>query len=166
MIDVAIVEDDKDIREAVKEFLADQPDFACRLACESVELFLNFLNKDTQPDIILMDIGLPGMSGISGIKIIKEQYPNINLIVFTIYHDSDKIFRSLCAGASGYLLKNSPFSENNAEAKSLILLIKSFILSLRASIDQIISLIAVIISLLILPIFFDDFFIFISSPVD
>ena len=111
MIHVAIVEDDKEIREAVKEYLDNQNDFTCRLACESVELFLKFLNADTLLDVILMDIGLPGMSGINGIKLIKEQYPEINIVVFTVYHDSDKIFRSLCAGASGYLLKNAPFSE-------------------------------------------------------
>ena len=111
MIRVGIVEDDKEIRGAVKEYLDDQREFSCSLACESVELFMNQLNEETHPDIILMDIGLPGMSGIKGIKLIKEQYPDINMIVFTVYHDSDKIFQSLCAGASGYLLKNAPFSE-------------------------------------------------------
>ncbi|MBN1408874.1 MAG: response regulator transcription factor [Calditrichaceae bacterium] len=111
MIRVGIVEDDKEIRGAVKEYLDDQPDFSCSLACESVELFINQLNEETLPDIILMDIGLPGMSGIKGTKLIKAKYPDINLIVFTVYHDSDKIFQSLCAGASGYLLKNAPFSE-------------------------------------------------------
>jgi DNA-binding NarL/FixJ family response regulator len=111
MIRVGIIEDDKEIRGAVKEYLDDQRNFKCSLACESVELFMNQLNEQTLPDIILMDIGLPGMSGINGIKLIKEQYPDINTIVFTVYHDSDKIFQSLCAGASGYLLKNAPFSE-------------------------------------------------------
>ncbi|MEJ2052890.1 MAG: response regulator transcription factor [Calditrichaceae bacterium] len=111
MIQVGIVEDDREIREAVREFLDDQPDFRCTLACESVELFLKQLNREVIPDVILMDIGLPGMSGINGIKIIKDQYPDVDTIVFTVYHDSDKIFQSLCAGASGYLLKNAPFSE-------------------------------------------------------
>jgi DNA-binding NarL/FixJ family response regulator len=111
MIHVAIVEDDKEIREAVREYLDDQRDFTCTLAFESVELFLKNLHKDVELEVVLMDIGLPGMSGINGIKILKEQYPELNLIVFTVYHDSDKIFRSLCAGASGYLLKNAPFEE-------------------------------------------------------
>jgi DNA-binding NarL/FixJ family response regulator len=56
-----------------------------------------------------MDIGLPGMSGISGMKIISERYPDISIIMFTIHNDSHKIFQSLCAGASGYILKNTPF---------------------------------------------------------
>jgi len=111
MIRVGIVEDDKEIREAVKEYLDDQPDYSCLLACESVELFLKQLNDDMLPDVVLMDIGLPGISGINGIKLIKEQFPDIDTIVFTVYHDSEKIFQSLCAGASGYLLKNAPFSE-------------------------------------------------------
>jgi DNA-binding NarL/FixJ family response regulator len=111
MIRVAIVEDDHEIREAVREYLNDQRDFSCPLACESVELFLKSLNKDVGLDVVLMDIGLPGMSGINGIKLLKDQYPDLNIVVFTIYHDSDKIFRSLCAGAAGYLLKNAPFEE-------------------------------------------------------
>ena len=67
--------------------------------------------KKKKPDIILMDIGLPGISGISGIKLIKEKHMQINIIMLTVYSDSHRIFQSLCAGASGYLLKNAPFSE-------------------------------------------------------
>jgi len=111
MIDIVIVEDDATIREAIKEFLDSNKDFSCKNVFESVESFLAYLNKDNLPHVILMDIGLPGMSGISGIKLIKEKYPKINIIMLTVYHDTHKIFRSLCAGASGYLLKNSPFSE-------------------------------------------------------
>jgi DNA-binding NarL/FixJ family response regulator len=111
MINIAIIEDDREIREVVKEYLDDQKDFSCSLAFESMELFLKNYHVDQHLDIILIDLGLPGMSGINGIKIIKNKFPDINLIVFTIYHDSDKIFRSLCAGASGYLLKNAPIEE-------------------------------------------------------
>lgn len=111
MIDVAIIEDDHEIRVDIREFLNSHDDMTCRLAKETVESFLAVLSEGNKPDIILMDIGLPGMSGISGIRIIKEKYPEINIIMFTIYHDSDKIFQSLCAGASGYLLKTTPFQE-------------------------------------------------------
>lgn len=111
MIEIAIVEDDATIREAIKDFLNSNPDLSCNMAYESVESFLSVLNTNNKPDVILMDIGLPGMSGISGIKLIKEKFPEINTIMLTIYHDTHKIFQSLCAGASGYLLKNAPFSE-------------------------------------------------------
>ena len=111
MISVAIVEDDEVIREGVREYLDNQEDMICILAKSSVERFLAVLNEDNLPDVILMDIGLPGMSGISGMKLITEQYPGISIIMFTVYIDSHKIFDSLCAGASGYLLKNTSFPE-------------------------------------------------------
>ncbi len=111
MIHVAIIEDDQVIRDGIQEYLNNQSDLICDTAKETVESFLAVLNNENIPDIILMDIGLPGMSGISGIKIIKERHPDINILMFTVYLDSHKIFQSLCAGASGYLLKNIPFSE-------------------------------------------------------
>ena len=111
MIHVVIIEDDQVIREGIQEFINFQPDMICDSAKESVESFLAILNSENIPDVILMDIGLPGMSGISGIKILKEKHPQINILMFTVYHDSYKIFQSLCAGASGYLLKNVPFPE-------------------------------------------------------
>ncbi len=111
MIRVAIVEDITEIREGIKDMINSREDMICLLACDSVESFLNILNEENNPDVILMDIGLPGMSGISGIKIVKEKFPDVNIIMFTIYHDSHKIFQSLRAGASGYLLKTTPFAE-------------------------------------------------------
>ena len=111
MISVAIVEDDNVIREGVKEFIDGQDNMICVAAKPSVEHFLAVLNEDTLPDVVLMDIGLPGMSGISGMKLITEKYPGVNMIMFTVYVDSHKVFDSLCAGASGYLLKNTSFPE-------------------------------------------------------
>jgi DNA-binding NarL/FixJ family response regulator len=111
MIKVAIVEDDPVIREGIEEYLNAQDDVCCIAAKESVELFLAALDPESVPDVILMDIGLPGMSGISGMKIITGKYPEVSIIMFTIYHDPHKIFDSLCAGASGYLLKNTPLDE-------------------------------------------------------
>ncbi len=111
MIDVAIIEDDGEIREDIQDFLNSLDNMSCRYARETVESFLAILSEENKPDVILMDIGLPGMSGISGIRIIKDKYPEINIIMFTVYHDSEKIFQSLCAGASGYLLKTTPFQE-------------------------------------------------------
>jgi len=109
MISVAIIEDDQEVREAICSFLNSQPDMLCDLAEETVEKFLRRLSADNAPEVILMDIGLPGMSGISGIKLIKEKYPAIDIIMLTVHNDPHKIFQSLCAGASGYLLKTTPF---------------------------------------------------------
>jgi len=109
MISVSIVEDDHIIREGIAEFLNNQVDMFCLLSRESVESLLSAMETIELPDVILMDIGLPGMSGISGMKIISERHPDINIIMFTVHNDSHKIFQSLCAGASGYLLKNTPF---------------------------------------------------------
>jgi DNA-binding NarL/FixJ family response regulator len=111
MIHVAIIEDDIEIREAIETYLNQQEDIHCSWSQDSVENFLRQLNGIHIPDIILMDIGLPGMSGISGIKIIKERYPEIDIVMLTVHNEPHKIFQSLCAGATGYLLKTTPFIE-------------------------------------------------------
>ena len=111
MINVGIVEDDTEIREAICSYLNDQENIRCDIAEESVEKFMKFLYPDKLPNVILMDIGLPGMSGISGIKLIKEKYPEIDILMLTIHNDPHKIFQSLCAGATGYILKTTPLSE-------------------------------------------------------
>ncbi len=111
MINIAIVEDDTFVRESLQEFINDQPDMVCSAVKGSVEAFLSYLNEENVPDVVLMDIGLPGMSGISGIRLVKERFPEVNILMLTVYHDSHRIFNSLCAGASGYLLKNTPFPQ-------------------------------------------------------
>lgn len=111
IINVAIVEDDDTIRNGIQNYLKNQENFLCEIAEDSVENFLEKINEEELPDVVLMDIGLPGMSGINGIKILKERYPEINIIMLTVFADSNRIFNSLCAGASGYLLKNTPLSE-------------------------------------------------------
>lgn len=111
IINVAIVEDDDTIRNGIQNYLKNQENFLCEIAEDSVENFLEKINEEELPDVVLMDIGLPGMSGINGIKILKEHYPEINIIMLTVFADSNRIFNSLCAGASGYLLKNTPLSE-------------------------------------------------------
>lgn len=111
MLQIGIVEDDADIRTAMVNYLNRQKTMRCDFIADSVESFLKLLEADSLPDVVLMDIGLPGMSGIDGIRIIKDQHPDIDIIMLTVYHDSHKIFNSLCAGASGYLLKNTPLEE-------------------------------------------------------
>ncbi len=111
MITVGIVEDDKDIRLGIQKYLSHQKDVLCEIAAESVEEFLAKARETEFPDVILSDIGLPGMSGIDGMRLIKEQHPDVDIIMLTVYNDWQKIFDSLRAGASGYLLKNTPLSE-------------------------------------------------------
>ena len=111
MITVGIVEDDRDIRTGIQKYLTHQKDFLCEIAGESVEEFLARAKGREFPDVILSDIGLPGMSGIYGMKLIKEEHPETDIIMLTVYNDWQKIFDSLRAGASGYLVKNTPLAE-------------------------------------------------------
>lgn len=111
MINVGIVEDNDKIRGLIQRYLDMQDELTCKAAMESVEDMLTYLEEKSRPDVLLMDIQLPGMSGIEGIGIIKEKYPEIEIIMLTVYHDSHKIFDSLKAGASGYLLKHTSLPE-------------------------------------------------------
>lgn len=108
---VGIVEDNKKIRDLIQRYLDMQEELSCPVAVDTVEEMLDYLDEHSMPDVILMDIQLPGMSGIKGIGIIKEKHPDIEIIMLTVYHDSHKIFDSLCAGASGYLLKHTSLPE-------------------------------------------------------
>lgn len=108
---IGIVEDNIKIRDLIQRYLDMQDSFDCPVAVDSVEEMLAYLEKHASPDVILMDIQLPGMSGIKGMEIIKEKYPKIEIMMLTVYHDSHKIFDSLKAGASGYLLKHTSLPE-------------------------------------------------------
>lgn len=119
MIKVGIVEDNIKIRDLIQRFLDMQETISCKAAMDSVEDMLEYLEENEVPDIMLMDIQLPGMSGIEGISIIKEKYPDVEIIMLTIYHDSHKIFNSLMAGASGYLLKHTSLPEIKESIETL-----------------------------------------------
>jgi DNA-binding NarL/FixJ family response regulator len=107
MIKVAIVEDLRDVREGLAVLINGSPGFRCVATFRTMEDALRSLGNEV-PDIVLTDIGLPGMSGIEGIGILKERYPELLIVALTIYDDEKGIFEALCAGASGYLLKNMP----------------------------------------------------------
>ena len=108
---VGIVEDNKKIRDLIQRYLDMQDELSCPVAVDTVEEMMEYLDEHPKPEVILMDIQLPGMSGIEGIGLIKEKFPEIEIIMLTVYHDSHKIFNSLCAGASGYLLKHTSLPE-------------------------------------------------------
>jgi len=107
MIKIAIVEDDKEIRESLAILINGSEGFECVSHYESCEAALESIEKD-DPDVILMDINLPGMTGIEGVSLIKEKLPDCEIIMLTISESDKDVFDSLCAGACGYLKKNTP----------------------------------------------------------
>jgi DNA-binding NarL/FixJ family response regulator len=104
---VAIVEDQSDIREGLRLLIDDTPDFRCVATFGSMEDALPVLTPG-YADIVLMDLGLPGVSGLEGIRRLKLTDPDLRLVALTVYEDDDRVFEALCAGASGYLLKKTP----------------------------------------------------------
>ena len=120
MIEIGIVEDNVKIRDLIQRYLDMQNNLSCKAAVDSVEEMLQYLKEHDPPDVMLMDIQLPGMSGIQGIGIIKKEYPEIEIIMLTVYHDSHKIFDSLMAGASGYLLKHTSLPEIKESIENLV----------------------------------------------
>ena len=106
MIKVAIVEDNKTTREGLETIVNLSTDFRCVCTCSTAEEALKVLPKH-EPELVLMDIQLPNMSGVDCVARLKELLPAIKAIMVTVYEDPDRIFRALRAGASGYLLKRS-----------------------------------------------------------
>jgi DNA-binding NarL/FixJ family response regulator len=106
-ISVSIVEDMADVRQKVKHLIEDSEEFICLSTYGHAESAIEELPK-LNPDIVLMDINLPGMSGTECIKKVKEKSPKIQFMMFTIYEDSEQVYEALAAGASGYLLKKTP----------------------------------------------------------
>jgi DNA-binding NarL/FixJ family response regulator len=106
MITVSIVDDEKELRESIETFIDGSPGFRCVSAYHSAETALKHLPQD-RPDVVLMDIHLTGMSGIECVERLKAMMPKIQVMMLTIYEDTDQIFKALSAGASGYMLKRS-----------------------------------------------------------
>lgn len=120
MIKYGIVEDIEDIRESIIDCISSNEKFQCVLECDSVECMLKELNEANLPEFIFMDINLPGMTGISGVKLAKEKFPSIDFVMMTNYDDSKRIFESLQAGATGYLLKSTSFDDIHKEINLLL----------------------------------------------
>ena len=110
-IGVWIVEDDALFRDGVKALIDRTPGFFCDHTFANCEDALKLLESEDAPRILLMDLGLPGMSGTEGMRMVKELSPATNVLVLTIYDDDEKVFGAICAGASGYLLKSSSGEE-------------------------------------------------------
>jgi DNA-binding NarL/FixJ family response regulator len=111
MINIAIIEDDSLVRHTLTALFEQQDNMLCILAVQSAELFLKKAPEIPCPDIVLSDIGLPGMDGIEAIPLIKRQFPETAIIMLSVYTDNDRIFKALCAGAVGYLEKDTPLDD-------------------------------------------------------
>ena len=104
---VGLIEDQREFREGLA-FLIDGTDgYRCRQRFGSMEEAIRALEGE-RPDVVLVDIGLPGMSGIDGIQLIKARFPDLPVLMLTVYNDDERIFAAMCAGACGYLLKKTP----------------------------------------------------------
>ena len=110
MIKVVVVEDNDTIREGLKVLIEGTAGYNCIASYSKCETMLKSLEK-LNPDVMLMDIGLPGMNGIEGIKQAKRIFPELTILVLTVYEENDLIFEALCAGACGYLVKKTPPSK-------------------------------------------------------
>jgi DNA-binding NarL/FixJ family response regulator len=106
-ITVAIIEDERDIRECLSVLVNGTPGYACTGSYRTMEEALEKI-PHRLPDVVLSDIGLPGMSGIDGVRILKERLPQLLVLMLTVYDDDERIFDAMCAGACGYLLKKTP----------------------------------------------------------
>ncbi len=107
LIVVSIVEDDEEIRESLELLINSSDGFECLSTFCDCETAIEGLVEDV-PDVVLMDIGLPGMSGIEGIKILKQKLPDLDMLVLSIRENDQSVFDALCAGATGYLIKETP----------------------------------------------------------
>lgn len=108
-IRVGIIEDQRTTREALRTLLDGSVGYSTSGAFGSMEEGMAHIAADL-PDVLLVDIGLPGMSGIEGIRRLRERFPNLLTLVLTVYEDDERIFDAMCAGACGYLLKKAPLT--------------------------------------------------------
>jgi DNA-binding NarL/FixJ family response regulator len=107
VIRVAIVEDNRTILQGLSLLIDGTPGYACVGAYTDCESLLAEL-AEVRPGVLLMDIGLPGISGIEGVRRAKVILPEVNILILTIYDENDLVFEALCAGACGYLVKKTP----------------------------------------------------------
>ncbi len=106
-IRVVLYEDNHNLREGLFQLINGTDGFHCVGAFANCDRIVDQIEK-TKPDVVLMDIELPGISGIEAVKILKQKFPEVKVLMETIFEDNNKIFDSICNGAEGYILKNTP----------------------------------------------------------
>jgi len=104
---IALCEDNESFRESLTQFIEDTPGFSVTASLESAQEIISVI-RENLPDLVLMDVDLPGMSGIQATSLIKSHFPEVQVLILTVYEDEEKIFNAILAGASGYLLKKTP----------------------------------------------------------
>jgi DNA-binding NarL/FixJ family response regulator len=105
-IRVALFEDNRKLRESLEQLIKSAEDMICTGAFADANKLIHNMQQ-ANPDVVMMDINMPGVSGIEGVKMIKEKFPNVHILMQTVFDDNDKIFAAICAGASGYMLKKT-----------------------------------------------------------
>ena len=110
-ISIWLIEDNATFRRTIARTIAKQPGFSCDGEFARAEDAIAALKTETQPAIILLDVGLPGMSGIEAIPHLRALAPDTAMLILTVFEDEEKIVAAICAGASGYLLKTAPAEE-------------------------------------------------------
>lgn len=106
MINIVIIEDNQEVMEGYHEILSAHPEIGMLRGYPSCEEAFRYIDAPL-PNVVMMDLQLPGMDGIEGTRLIKQKYPEVNVIVVTVHSESQKVFDALCAGASGYITKNT-----------------------------------------------------------
>jgi DNA-binding NarL/FixJ family response regulator len=104
---VAIIEDQHEFRQGLAFLIDGTEGYRCTQSFGSMEDALDSMGRDV-PDVALVDIGLPGISGIEGIRLLNQRYRGLPVLMLTVYNDDERIFKAMCAGACGYLLKKTP----------------------------------------------------------
>ena len=110
MIKIAIFEDNRSLREGLAAMIGGTPGFVCVGAFPNCNNLLKNISQ-AHPDVVLMDIEMPGINGIEAVGMIKEEYPGMKVLMETIFDDDEKMFNSICAGAEGYILKHTSPAE-------------------------------------------------------
>ena len=110
MIRIAIIEDNQTLRQSLEQLFNRTGGMACVASLGNLMNVVSEIGK-ASPDIVLMDIGLPNISGIEGVRTVKQNFDKIQVLMFTVFEDDDKIFDAIRSGASGYLLKKTPPEE-------------------------------------------------------